>query len=93
MFSSAIPSGNFQSNECTNEPRKYSTITTPILVPAHILRPAPNGISSKSFPRGSIFAFFPLMNLSGSNSRGFSQTSGSLPIAHMFTLSLVFLGT
>ncbi|KAK1433641.1 hypothetical protein QVD17_10555 [Tagetes erecta] len=37
--------------------RKSSTSRTPIAIPGHILRPAPNGIISKSLPLKPISLF------------------------------------
>uniref|UniRef100_A0A6N2MR56 Uncharacterized protein n=1 Tax=Salix viminalis TaxID=40686 RepID=A0A6N2MR56_SALVM len=57
--------------------------------PGQILRPEPNGISSKSCPLKSIEL---PRNLSGLNSFGFSQASESLSTAHAFTETKVLAG-
>ena len=59
------------------------------VIAGQLLLPAPKGISSKSCPLKSILL---PMNLWGSNVSGFSQHSGSLPIAHAFTKNLVLAG-
>ena len=53
---------------------------------AQILLAAPYGISSKSFPRGLILAYFSLKKLSGVKFNRLSHTLGSLRIAQMLTL-------
>nr|GMD10246.1 RNA polymerase, subunit H/Rpb5, conserved site-containing protein [Ipomoea batatas] len=88
--SASIPSGSFQSKWNSSLASGTSTLTSPNNIPGHILRPAPNGMNSKCFPRKS--AEESRRNLSGSNDSAFSQCSESLPIAHAFTITLVLAG-
>nr|GLL24761.1 uncharacterized protein LOC109181566 [Ipomoea trifida] len=79
-----------QPNWWSNDPRTKCVIRWPNGSPTQILRPAPNGISSKCCPFTSIFE---RRNLSGLNVKGSSQYSGSLPIAQTFTNTCVSFGT
>ncbi|XP_020092520.1 uncharacterized protein LOC109713018 [Ananas comosus] len=88
ISSLVIPSGNLQSKQYTRFASASSTIDTAKLIPGQILRPAPNGISSKSRPLKS--KELP-MNLSGRNSSGFAQDSGSRQIAQALMITLVLL--
>ncbi|RDX68734.1 hypothetical protein CR513_52241, partial [Mucuna pruriens] len=54
MSSFLIPAGNSQSKELRRLARIRSNEAIAIGIPGQILRPAPNGINSKSCPRKSI---------------------------------------
>nr|GMD56833.1 geraniol 8-hydroxylase-like [Ipomoea batatas] len=91
MFKSfgAMSPSIFHRNEFNNDPSITGTILNAIGIAGQILRPAPNGISSKSRPLASISEF---QNLSGLNSNGFFQILGSRPIAHTLNRILESLG-
>ncbi|KAF4390188.1 hypothetical protein G4B88_005106 [Cannabis sativa] len=59
-------------------------------IPGQILLPEPNGMYSKLLPLKSIELS---TNLSGIKFSGSIQYFGSLPIAHKFTTTLVFIGS
>ena len=64
------------SNACKKLANVKCNIWRPKVIPGHALRPAPNGINSKYFPRGSTFLWV-VRNLSGWNSIGSDQILGS----------------
>ncbi|KAB8112365.1 hypothetical protein EE612_050623 [Oryza sativa] len=69
------------------------TIRRPQLRPAHILRPAPNGISPKSFPLTSTSVCVPLgRNREGLYSSGSGHMAGSRAIPHTLTSNSAPLG-
>ncbi|KAK6781341.1 hypothetical protein RDI58_023525 [Solanum bulbocastanum] len=80
--SGPLSASSFQSKEFKSEPNITGTILNASGKPGHILRPAPNGIKSKSCPR--ISKSEP-QNLSGLNTKGSSQKVKSLPIDHTLT--------
>ncbi|GER42953.1 alpha/beta-Hydrolases superfamily protein [Striga asiatica] len=84
-----IPFGSSQSKQCINCATINFTTVSPSCSPGQLLRPDPNGNSSKSCPLKSIS--LPI-NLSGENFSGSGQTSGSLPIAHTLTNNLDCFG-
>ncbi|WVZ56248.1 hypothetical protein U9M48_006810 [Paspalum notatum var. saurae] len=88
FFSAAA--GSFHSNRCSKVASMRCTIRSASGMPGHILRPDPNGRSSKYLPRKSISVS---RNLSGMNFSGSSHASGSRPIAHTFTRTRAPLGT
>ncbi|KAG5560711.1 hypothetical protein RHGRI_003896 [Rhododendron griersonianum] len=73
-----------------SEPNTTGTILMARGNPGQILRPAPNGISSKSWPRTSTSDS---KNLAGMKVVGFFHMPGSLPIAQAFTSTCAPLGT
>ncbi|KAB8110464.1 hypothetical protein EE612_047730 [Oryza sativa] len=84
------PSGRHQEKACSRLARVSWMTLRPRLYPGHILRPEPNGNSSKSRPLTSI----PLpTNRSGRNSSGESHTDGSWPMVHVLTSTRVPAGT
>ncbi|WRX20526.1 hypothetical protein QQP08_013013 [Theobroma cacao] len=76
------PPSIFQSKLLIREPNIKCNILMAKGNPGHIRRPAPKGMSSKFLPLTSISN---PKNLSGVKHSGFSQTSGSLPIAQALT--------
>ncbi|KAF4392614.1 hypothetical protein F8388_003034 [Cannabis sativa] len=69
------------------------TMRKPMVIPTQILRPAPNGMTSKSVPLISTWAFSPPgKNLSGLNSNGSVHWSGSRAMAHTLTRRVDPLG-
>uniref|UniRef100_A0A804PKW3 Uncharacterized protein n=1 Tax=Zea mays TaxID=4577 RepID=A0A804PKW3_MAIZE len=92
-LSAVMPSARSQSRACTSVAVMSVTIRRPQLRPAQILRPAPNGMSSKSLPLTSTPACEPPgRKRAGRNSRGSGHASGSRAIAHTFTSSVVPAG-
>ncbi|URD71916.1 hypothetical protein MUK42_36204 [Musa troglodytarum] len=83
------PPGSSQSKRLTRFASASSRAATAKFCPGQILRPAPNGTYRASLP---VKSNAPSANLSGRNSSGDSQLLGSLPKAHAFTKTRVFLG-
>ncbi|BAS98819.1 Os06g0642400 [Oryza sativa Japonica Group] len=90
FMSISTPSGSFQSKWYKRLASASSNVARPNAIPGHMRRPAPNGIYSKFVPLKLIPAF---SNLSGINSSAWLQYLGSLFIAHIFTSTIVPLGT
>lgn len=91
---SSVPSlstsaGSLHLNWFNNDARTRCTILLASGIPGQILRPAPNGMSSKSPPLKSVGL---PRNRSGINFSGSGQTSPSRPIAHTFTSTRAPLG-
>ncbi|XBI04514.1 hypothetical protein VPH35_132800 [Triticum aestivum] len=92
--SSSVPPGSSQSKWKRRLASASSMTASPNVIPGQILRPAPNGTSSKSAPRKSTAAAAPSSNLSGRNSSASGpQLASSRPMAHTLTSTMAPCGT
>ncbi|BAT10310.1 Os10g0320201 [Oryza sativa Japonica Group] len=92
-LSGVAPLAKVQSNPCTSVAVISVTIRKPQLRPAHILRPAPNGIRPKSAPLTSTSAcILPGRNREGWYCSGSGHWVGSRAIAQTLTRRVAPLG-